>query len=316
MTTLCPILNVHVTCTLQYRVTLGTAARLSTLVPFLLLQYLFNLSYILSNNQFGFRSSFSTESALITTTHSWFSLLDSNFSICALFFDLHKAFDSVPHRPLLDTLLSYNIPPHLVNWIQSYLTHRSQQVVIDNSFSSKSDVISGVPQGSILGPLFFILYINEISSISLPQSFSITLYSDDILLACPYKLTSDSSQIQSSIDILSSWLRSKHLTINPSKTKYMVISRISSNSSNFPILYFNGSPLERVYSFKYLGVILNSQLSWLLILIISAPKPENSLVLFSAIFTFTLLLLLYSNFISPSSSPISLTVHLFGTLIN
>ena len=217
---------------------------------------------ILSNNQFGFRSSFSKESGLITTTHLWFSLLDSNFSICAIFFDLCKAFDSIPHRPLLDTLLSYNIPPCLVNWIQSYLTHCSQQVVIDNSFSSKSDVISGVPQGTILGPLFFIQYINEISSISLPQSFSITLYVDDILLSCPYKLTPDSSQIQSSIDLLSSWLHSKHLTINPSKTKYMVISRISSNSPNFPILYLNGSPLERVYSFKYLGVILNSQLSW------------------------------------------------------
>ena len=67
---------------------------------------------ILSNNQFSFRPSFSTESALITTTHSWFFLLDSNSSICAVFFDIYKAFDSIPHRPLLDTLLSYNIPPH------------------------------------------------------------------------------------------------------------------------------------------------------------------------------------------------------------
>ena len=206
--------------------------------------------------------SFSTESAFITTTHSWFSLLDSNFSICAVFFDLRKAFVSIPHRPLLDTLLSYNIPPHLVNCIQSYITHRSQQVVIDNSFSSKSDVISGVPQGSIPGSLFFILYINEISSVSLPQPFSITLYADDILLSSPYKVTPDSSQIQSSIDVLFSWLHSKHLTINPSKTKYMVISRKSSNSPNFPILYLNGSPLEGVYSFKYLCVVLNYQLSW------------------------------------------------------
>ena len=86
-----------------------------------------------------------------------------------------------------------------------------------------------------------------VSSISLPQLFSITLYVNDILLSCPYKLTPDSSQIQSSIDLLSSWLHSKHLTINPSKTKDMVVSRISSNSPNFPILYLNGSPLERVY---------------------------------------------------------------------
>ena len=149
---------------------------LLSLVSKLLERHVFDWLYnfcknnILSNNQFGFRSSYSVESALITTTHSWFSLLDSNVSICAVFFDLRKVFDSIPHRPLLDTLLSYNIPPHLVNWIQSYFIHCSQQVVIDNFFSSKSDVISGVPQGSILGPLLFILYINEISSISLLQS--------------------------------------------------------------------------------------------------------------------------------------------------
>ena len=284
------------------------------LVSKLLERHVFNWLYkycqshnILHNNQFGFRPSFSTESALITTTHSWFSLLDSKFSICAVFFDLCKAFDSIPHRPLLDTLLSYNIPPHLVNWFQSYLSLRSQQVAVDNSLSSKSHVISGVPQGSILGPLLFILYINEISSLPLPQSFSITLYADDILLSCPYKSPSDIPSIQSSINLLSSWLNSKYLTINPLKTKYMIISRkASTDSASFSTLYLNGLLLERVFSFKYLGVIINSQLNWSTHIDYVCSKTRKLLGLIFRHFYFhsssTVLFKLYQSLILPHLS--------------
>ena len=219
--------------------------------------------HLISNSQFGFRPGFSTLSALLSVTHKWFSLLDSHNSVCAVFFDLRKAFDSVPHQPLLDTLSSTGIPPHLIIWLRNYLRNRSQQVVLNGSSSHKSHVLSGVPQGSILGPLLFIIFINGLCNVTLSPTARLIMYADDILLFQPYNSISDISLIQSNIDSVSSWISSRSLTVNSSKTKYMFLSlRSSSCFASLPSLCLNGSPLERVYSFKYLGVIISSNLSW------------------------------------------------------
>ena len=104
---------------------------------------------------------------LLFSTHSILSLLESNPSVCGVFLDLKKPFDSVPHQPLLDLLASHNLPPHLLNWIHSYLLNRSQAVVVNGSTSPSLPVSSGVPQGSILGPLLFLIYINGVTDIPL-----------------------------------------------------------------------------------------------------------------------------------------------------
>ena len=96
---------------------------------------------LLCDFQFGFRPGHSTNSALITFTNSWFTQLDKSYSIHAIFFDLTKAFDSVPHQPLLDVLFSLDIPHHLTVWLQSYLTLRSQQVVVDGLLSLLSYLV-------------------------------------------------------------------------------------------------------------------------------------------------------------------------------
>ena len=228
--------------------------------------YLLNFctfNQILSDSQFGFRPGRSTESALLSVTHSWLSSLDSHNSICAVFFDLRKAFDSVPHRPLMHTLSSIGLSPHLTSWLRSYLCNRSQQVVLSGFSSQKSHAFSGVPQGSILGPLLFIIYINSLSDIPLSPSSKLFLYADDILFSRVCNSPSDISLIQSDINSISSWISSHHLTVNTSKTKCMFISfKPSSFFSSFPPLYLNGSPLEQVSSFKYLGVLISSNLSW------------------------------------------------------
>ena len=206
---------------------------------------------LLSESQFSFRPVYSTESALITSTNEWFTQLDKGYSICATFFNQTKA----PHQPLLDVLSSLDIPHHLIVWLQSYITLQSQQVVMDGCSSSKSSVLSGVRQGSILGPLLFILYVNDIFQLPFSSTSSMILYADDILLSCPFKSFLEFPLTQSNINILSSWVKSKHLTINHSKTKYMIISRKSPTSfTTLPSLFLDGSPLELVSSFKYLGV--------------------------------------------------------------
>ncbi len=190
---------------------------------------------VISNSQFGFRPGFSTVSALLSFTHHCFSLLDSRNSVCSIFFDLRKAFDSVPHKLLLDTLSSTGLPPLLIYWLRNYLSNRLQRVVINGQSSRHSLVLSGVPQGSILGPLLFILYINGLSNIPLSPTAKLILYADDILLSIPCNSASDISVIQHNIDLISSWFSDKYLTVNSSKTKYMFISlKPSSFFSSFP----------------------------------------------------------------------------------
>ena len=233
-------------------------------------RHVFNFLYdfclsnnLLSNSQYGFRPGFSTETALISVVNSWFSALDSHKSVCAVFFDLSKAFDSVPHKPLLDTLSSLNIPSHLLLWFNSYLSYRTQQVIVNGSSSPKSHVISGVPQGSILGPLLFILYLNDLPNLPFSSSSNLTLYADDILLSNVISSPFCMSSVQSNINLISSWLSSRHLYVNTSKTKYMIVTRKSSSFINaLPPLLLNDVSLQCVSSFKYLGVILCSNLSW------------------------------------------------------
>ena len=137
---------------------------------------------MLSDNQWGFRGGRSTVSAFILTTMDWFASLESGNDICAVFFDYQKAFDSVPHRPLLAKPSSLQLSPYLIRWITNYLTNRLQHVVVEGEKSSTAHVLSGVPQGSVLGPLLFLIYVDGVSSITLSQGSKCNLFADDLLL--------------------------------------------------------------------------------------------------------------------------------------
>ena len=215
----------------------------------------------LASQQWGFRSKRSTVSALLDAVNNWQQTLDNCKEICAIFFDLRKAFDSVPHSLLLNKMKSLGFDDHIMKWTFSYLCNRQQYVVLNGKQSSAKPVLSGVPQGSVLGPLLFLIYINDAVNEELDSGTHIILYADDILLYRTISSPADYGKLQVDIDILSSWITSNNLSLNIAKCKFLVISRLRKNSIPVPRLTLNSHPMERVSSYKYLGVTIIEDLA-------------------------------------------------------
>ena len=137
-----------------------------------------NTNNILINNQHGFRSGFSCQTQLISLIDDITYAMDNHYQTDLILLDFSKAFDTVPHRRLLAKLQYYKIDNLVWKWIQSWLTERSQSMVIDGISSKSVSVLSGVPQGTVLGPLMFLLYINDITD---RVSSTLRLFADDCL---------------------------------------------------------------------------------------------------------------------------------------
>ena len=157
---------------------------------------------ILTDKQHGFRHRRSCESQLITTGHDLALNLDKGKHTNVILLDFSKAFDKVPHQRLLSKLHFYGIQNSTLNWISSFLTNRTQQVTIDNIQSDQLPVDSGVPQGTVLGPLLFLLFIND-----LPESVNseIKLFADDCIMYRTINTHSDAITLQQDINKLEQW---------------------------------------------------------------------------------------------------------------
>ena len=219
-------------------------------------------SNLLSNTQWGFRSGRSTVTALLSIIHKWLSALEHGKEVCVVFFDYRKAFDSVPHKPLLEKLENLNFDEVILRWVTDYLTNRFQNVVVNGESSQSAQVISGVPQGSVLGPLLFLIYINDLSEVPLGNGASTSLYADDVLLYRVINISEDFVALQDDIDKINSWSNTNFLALNRAKCKYMIISRRRAPSVPQTPLLLGDCSLEQVDSFKYLGVLLSHNLSW------------------------------------------------------
>ena len=217
-----------------------------------------NLFY---NKQFGFRKSHSTNHTLINLTENIRKSLDSGQFSCGVFIDLQKAFDTVDINILLRKLELYGIRGKCNQWFRSYLTNRRQYVSVNGKKSSLRQVLFGVPQGSVLGPLLFIIYINDLPNGLLFSEA--TLFADD---TCLLYSNSSLKLIEKFMNIdlkrLFKWLCANKISLNVSKTEVLLFHDTHKNLNHNIRLKLNGKPLYFSESVKYLGVFLDNFLSW------------------------------------------------------
>ena len=185
--------------------------------------------------------------------------LDRRKGADLLILDFSKAFDTVPPRRLLHKIQHYEVTGRTNRWISSWLCHRQQRVVLDGSASSYSPVLFGVPQGTVLGPLMFLLYVNDIGAKVSPQT-TIKLFADDCLLYRTIDSVADSNQVQQDLDSMVNWSNTWLMRFNAAKCYLLKITRQQKYTpTNYNI---NGVQLQEVNHHPYLGVELTSDLTW------------------------------------------------------
>jgi hypothetical protein len=218
--------------------------------------HIFNLTRInktFSCHQHGFQNQCSCVTQLLECLNDWTDNIDSELETDVIYLDFAKAFDTVPHRRLLFKLRKAGIRGKVLNWIESFLDKRRQKVVLRNGSSSWGDVSSGVPQGSILGPILFLLYVND-----LPEAVSTTakMFADDTKVYESVTSREDCNRLQSDLNSLSAWSRTWLLQFNASKCVVLKIRQ----SLNYSYT-LNGLILQSVTSQRDLGVIISKTLS-------------------------------------------------------
>ena len=193
--------------------------------------------------------------------------MDSGKYTCGIFIDLKKAFDTVIHSILLAKLENYGIRGLINIWFKSYLTDRRQSIEIDNHISREEKTLCGVPQGSVLGPLLFLLYINDIYKCS--SEFTFYLFADDTsIIYANNNLRTLELTVNSELAKVSEWLKANKLTLNIKKSNYIIFRPRQKTMPFVPQVKIfkpvsnTQTSLENKDLVKYLGIMIDSDLSW------------------------------------------------------
>ena len=221
-----------------------------------------NQNRLLSQCQSGFRKLHSCETALHSVTEDWIDSIDKKQQTGVIFCDLSRAFDTLNHDILLDKLKAYGVDEMACSWFKSYLTGRLQRTCVNSILSNTSCVTCGVPQGSILGPLLFIVYINDLPNCV--QSCRVAMYADDTIVYFSHRsIQTIQETLQNDCTRLMHWFVANKLSLNPLKCKSMLVGSHKSKATDQQLqLILDDTELEQVGTFKYLGVVIDKALLW------------------------------------------------------
>ena len=218
----------------------------------------FNTHKLLYDSQFGFRNNCSTENAVLQLHNELLENISKKKISCSIFVDLKKAFDTVNHNILLQKLQKYGIRGIALKLLTNYLSNRNQYTIINGQKSQLKSITHGVPQGSTLGPLLFIIYINDLY---LSSNFKVNLFADDAhLLLSNQSPKTLQTKVNTELIKISNWLKTNQLTLNLTKTTYLIITK-KTLTHKFHITIDNYE-LEENFQAKYLGVIIDNKLNW------------------------------------------------------
>jgi hypothetical protein len=226
-----------------------------------LLNY-FDQNDLLTDKQFGFREQKTTCMAITRLVDQISTKLDSGKVTIGVFIDLSKAFDTINHKILIDKLELYGVRGISLQWFKNYLTNRKQYVCVNNTVNSRiNELICGVPQGSILGPLLFLIYINDIVKVS--PILNMILFADDTnLFISGENLIETVTTLNCELCKLSNWFKVNKLSLNIKKTNYMIFQNRRKKIELIPEVVIDNCKINSVTCSKFLGVIINENLTW------------------------------------------------------
>ena len=221
------------------------------------------LAYMVENNllskkQFGFISGRSTVTQLLQYLDKCADVIANGGVVDSIYFDFSKAFDTVPHRRLSEKMKAYGIQGSLLKWIEAFLAGREQMVRVNGELSGPKPVISGIPQGSVLGPLLFVLYINDLPD---AVSSNILLFADDTKVFQQVRSKDDALLIQNDIDILNAWSEKWLLKFNTDKCHVLTLGKIDKIMHTHRYTLY-GDELDHVFEEKDLGVTIDMEMTF------------------------------------------------------
>jgi len=236
---------------------------------------------LFTEKQFGFMAGRSTSLQLINVLEEWTEAIDSGKTIDCLYMDYKKAFDTVPHKRLLKKLEAYGLGKNIIEWLQDYLSERRQQVSVNGQNSEWHNVTSGVPQGSVIGPLMFVLYIND-----LPEEVesSIYLFADDTKIFKIINTEEDQTYLQRDLNKLNKWTETWLLQLHPEKCKYLHIGKnLHWQDRKYDL---GGKTIERSVEEKDIGVIIDQNLTFSKHISENVKKAHSMTAMIRRIFQF------------------------------